>query len=88
MRINSGPRRNKTAKALLNIYEAKDILKEDQELFQKTLSDLKSRADLISQKKKEKVPGPTDREFRDRDVFCTKSDACDFDDLFFGKRYE
>lgn len=51
MRANFGPKRNKTAKALLNIYEAKDILREDQELFQKTLSDLKSRLNLISTKK-------------------------------------
>jgi hypothetical protein len=51
MRTNPGPRRNKTAKALLNIYEAKDILREDQELFHKTLFHLKSKLNSLSKKK-------------------------------------
>jgi len=51
MRTNLESRRNKTAKALLSIYEAKDILREDQELFHKTLSDLKSNLNFISKKK-------------------------------------
>jgi len=51
MRTNLESRRNKTAKALLSIYDAKDILREDQELFHKTLSVLKSKADSISKKK-------------------------------------
>ena len=51
MRTNLESRRNRTAKALLSIYEAKDILREDQELFHKTLSDLKSKLNFISRKK-------------------------------------
>jgi len=51
MRTNLESRRNKTAKALLSIYEAKDILREDQELFHKTLSDLKSKLNFISKRK-------------------------------------
>lgn len=43
--------RNITAKALLSIYDAKEILRKDQELFHKTLSDLKSKLDLSSKKK-------------------------------------
>ena len=43
--------RNTTAKALLSIYDAKEILRKDQELFHKTLSDLKSRLNFISKKK-------------------------------------
>ena len=51
MRTNSGPKRNKTTKALLSIYDAKDILRKDQELFHKTLSDLKSKLNSVSKKK-------------------------------------
>jgi hypothetical protein len=43
--------RNTTAKALLSIYDAKQILRKDQELFHKTLSDLKSKLNYISKKK-------------------------------------
>jgi hypothetical protein len=43
--------RNTTAKALLSIYDAKEILRKDQELFHKTLSDLKSKLNFISKKK-------------------------------------
>jgi hypothetical protein len=51
MRTNLVPRRNKTAKALLSIYDAKESLRKDQKLFHKTLSDLKSRLNFISKKK-------------------------------------
>ena len=51
MRTNPGPRRNRTAKALLNIYEAKDILREDQELFHKTLFNLKKKLSSLSKRK-------------------------------------
>ena len=56
MRTNLESRRNNTAKALLSIYYAKDILREDQKLFLKTLSDLKSKADSISKKKEGDSP--------------------------------
>ncbi len=43
--------RNITARALLNIYDAKEILRKDQELFHKTLSDLKSKLNPTPKKK-------------------------------------
>jgi hypothetical protein len=55
MRTNPVPRRNKTAKALLSIYDAKEILRKDQELFHKTLSDLKNRLNFISKKKEDDI---------------------------------
>jgi hypothetical protein len=50
MRTHLEKRRNKTAKALLSIYEAKDILREDQELFHKTISDLKTKSNSMSKR--------------------------------------
>ena len=50
MGANTISRRNRIAEALLGIYEAQVIIREDQKLFQKTLSDLKSRVDFISKK--------------------------------------
>jgi len=47
-------RRNVMAKALLKIYEAKDIQREDQRLFHKTISDLKSKVDSISKEHEER----------------------------------
>ncbi len=51
MRTNPGTKRNKTTKALLSIYDAEDILRKDQELFHKTLADLKSKLNSASEKK-------------------------------------
>jgi hypothetical protein len=50
-------RRNVTARALLKVYEAKDILREDQKLFHKTIADLKSKVDSISVEDKERRSG-------------------------------
>lgn len=37
-------RKNTLGKVLLNIYDTQDIMREDQKLFHKTLSDLKKKA--------------------------------------------
>ena len=46
-------RQNSMAEALLSIYEAKDIMRDDQRLFHETLSDLKSRVNPVSEKNDE-----------------------------------
>lgn len=53
MRTHLEKRRNGTAKALLSIYEARNILREDQELFHKTVFDLKTKSDSMSQRKED-----------------------------------
>ena len=61
MKTNPVPRQNKTAKALLSILDAKEILRKDQELFYKTLSDLKSKLNSVSKKKHDDNSRPDEK---------------------------